>query len=878
MRRMKPETKRLVTGIIAIFLALIMVLGMVLPFVVQGAELAPPSGVASSALSIEGSIGFGANSLYKVGAPMPVSMFITNNGTGFDGEVRIRVNLSADTDNPAYAEHSYPLSLPQGGSRKLSMTIAIPTIAKGVLAEIADAKGNILASKLFPLVAISEWSPLAGVFSDSQDNLAYLRLLSFYNGNNGQNEPLGSSLLPLDHMTIPDAPDMLNAYNLLIINDYDTRDLSPAQVELLSVWVQSGGTLLLGTGRAFDKVTDGLAALGLDLQSDGAKQMANLSMADGAISMPFFEGETYHAAALPKGGTTLAVGDGKQPVIKQYPVGAGHILLCAFDLGLLPLPESPELTALLQSVLEQAVSMDSVRSDANMLSEYTSSLDSLPNMSSGMLVVIYIFLAAYIIFLGPVLYLVLKKKDKRDAGWFVVPIIAVASTLLVYLFSLNTAYRRPYVNAFATLRLTNGSAVANATHLFSAYTAAKGDVEISFGEPIPLAMPSNTYNYQLYYSGFSGRSPYGAVDRKTSNVTKLTHGDTPSIRYYSRMAWQQSTALAERTVTLAGGLDVDLSVVSTATGMGFTGYITNNTGLTLEDVTVFLPIAGYYSLGRLAHGETATVAAEDIIASSNFRYGGNATLSNLASELFEPYYYRYMSTDLTNEELRVLSLKYNLIASANSEMYDRYMPYSAVRPVTTTGTGMTIVYNTSGQMTIGGNNAKGFSSNQSTGMDITVFAFTQDRVYDGDIRINKQSARRFDLNLLMMTVETPFVSGSELMLPFGFVGLSEVATTTYADVYDTEIYLNEPGDVEFTFTMPDILAAEWLWFDTADIQRNAARMLIWNAAEAEWQPMTDISYDAAMYLDENGCARIRAEQMGGYYSVLPTISVSGIVK
>ena len=878
MRRMKPETKRLVTGIIAIFLALIMVLGMVLPFVVQGAVQAPPSGAAlMPALTVEGGVGFGANGLYKVNVPMPVTMLVANNGAGFDGEVRIRVNLSADADQPVYAEHSYPLSLPQGGSRRLTMNIVVPTIAKGVLAEIADAKGNVLASKLFPLTAVSETSALAGVLSDNPDGLAYLRLITLYNNGSGQQETLGHSLLTLAPEMLPESPDLLNAYNLLVVNDFDSRSFSPAQAENLSAWVQAGGTLLLGTGRAYNKVTEGLAALGLPFGTGSTHTMTSMASADGMIDVLFFNGEAYLAARLPDGGEALAVGDGGQPVIQRYALGAGNIVLCAFDLGLSPLPESAEFTALLQAVLEQAVRRSGVMSDVNMLSGSVYSLDSMPNMSSGMLTVIYIFLAAYILFLGPVLYIVLKKKDKRDAGWLIIPAVAVASTLVVYLFSMSTAYKKPYVNAFGALRLTNGSPVAGASHLFSAYSPAKGNVELSFGEPISLAMPYNQFDYRPIFSGYSGT--LGAVDGKTRNVMKLTHGDTPSITYYNGMAWKQNTVTAERTVTLAGGLDVSLSVVSENGGLGLAGSIVNNTGLTLEDLTVFLPMVGYYSLGTLTPGATVSVASGDMINAT--RYGGINNLSNLAYELFEPYYYyRYTDTDLSNEELRVMSLKRGLLEAMGSSRYDTSMPYASTMPMTVTGgTGMTVVYNVNGQMVYSGNQVKRNASTRNTGMDITVFAFTRDAVYDGEIRVNKQAARRFDMNLLVMDVDSLFVSGTEVTLPYGFVNLTEVSASGYAEVYETEVYLPEGGDVEFAFRMPEALAVTYIRLDCTDVLRTAARVLIWNASAGDWELLDpDDIYGAADFVDGDGCVRVRAEQLGNYYSVLPTISVTGIVR
>ena len=76
------------------------------------------------------------------------------------------------------------------------------------------------------------------------------------------------------------------------------------------------------------------------------------------------------------------------------------------------------------------------------------STDSLPNLKLyAVLLLIYVFLA------GPVIYVIMKKKDKRSLLWGIVPVFSIVFSVTIYLIGTSTRIQKPFVNYVSTVEL-----------------------------------------------------------------------------------------------------------------------------------------------------------------------------------------------------------------------------------------------------------------------------------------------------------------------------------------------------------------------------------------------------------------------------------------
>ncbi len=69
-----------------------------------------------------------------------------------------------------------------------------------------------------------------------------------------------------------------------------------------------------------------------------------------------------------------------------------------------------------------------------------SSMSNFPPLGMGTVKLLLGLLAVYIFIVGPVLYLVLKKLDKREKGWIAIPALAAVFVAAVFAVSRTSLY------------------------------------------------------------------------------------------------------------------------------------------------------------------------------------------------------------------------------------------------------------------------------------------------------------------------------------------------------------------------------------------------------------------------------------------------------
>ena len=88
MKRRNETQKRIILGLVAFFLAVLMVFGMIAPFLASSTKAPTRTEPPSASVVIQTEAGFA--SLYKVNRPMPVIIFLENYGPDFKGNLEIR--------------------------------------------------------------------------------------------------------------------------------------------------------------------------------------------------------------------------------------------------------------------------------------------------------------------------------------------------------------------------------------------------------------------------------------------------------------------------------------------------------------------------------------------------------------------------------------------------------------------------------------------------------------------------------------------------------------------------------------------------------------------------------------------------------------------
>ena len=420
-----------------------------------------------------------------------------------------------------------------GGSQKISVDVTVPTLTDKLTVSLVDDQKKIVASSRAGLKPIPQEGILFGILSDNASALDYMKAMTFYDAFYGEEMQAGDRFMDIAGMGLAVTPTLLNNLTTLVINDYDTGKLTIEQWQWIQQWVRRGGNLILGTGAGFDQVMAGIDQDFLPVRKTGTGEETVLvdaagvyeaSSLDQAVAMTYVAVDGYAAEVV--------YGDGN-PVSFVYMSGSGRVILHCFDLGLAPVSMDLTIRHILNDIYSNYLTSYAGTPGDMADGKYDYLLTNIPQEDSGTITGVFVILLVYAFILGPVLYIILKKMDKRERGWLMIP-AAVCATLVIFWATRGSLYSRPLVNVIQEVRLENGSGAANSSLSGAVLTADQGDVSIGFTETVPVTFSSgDNRNHTRPYAFGTPVSPSG----EERLMVRVEQGNETKLTYYDCMSW-----------------------------------------------------------------------------------------------------------------------------------------------------------------------------------------------------------------------------------------------------------------------------------------------------------------------------------------------------
>ena len=175
-----------------------------------------------------------------------------------------------------------------------------------------------------------------GVLSEDPQSLNYLKDLEL-------GKTVGSRLIELNENKFPTDINILNDFDAVIINNYDTSKLNKEQIEMLNQWVSGGGTLILGTGPNSDKVLKGLASDFISVIHKGTADATDFFEMEQLGGRIFDSDQSLQTALLEiKNGEGILF-SGNLPITTLLHQGKGYVIVHHFDLGINPIAQWMEI-------------------------------------------------------------------------------------------------------------------------------------------------------------------------------------------------------------------------------------------------------------------------------------------------------------------------------------------------------------------------------------------------------------------------------------------------------------------------------------------------------------------------------------------------------
>ncbi|NCC16491.1 MAG: hypothetical protein EOM28_09105 [Clostridia bacterium] len=665
----RQDFKKKALAVIALIMAVAMVLSLLAPFTIFAAPMTQAATTVTAKneeqnlgdtslndlksfgkdlFSVEIQAGFDGN--YIVKKAMPVRGVITNHGAAFHGEVQIKAYTRGVNSDKEYAIYYQKLDLEQGASKAIDMEISMGNIHKYFEISLVDTNGTKVYKDNISLTAKVPKTVMIGVLSESTQDLKYLsnlHLAQISEDEMEDSEGYGSEsnknfdfTIFLDEKTFPNSIGIMNSFSVFVVDDFDCSVLSKQQRDVLHRWILEGGTLVVGTGAAAQKTLKGLDFLE-NIEVKGITTVSEVQGITGEIPLAQFSGE---------GLTDLKLANEDQ-VFSVVETGKGHVVISHFSLSASPMAGKDAVLNMLQEALRQAAA----QSFAVNLYEDDMNYDNLryiaedfPPFEMSSIYLIIGAIAVYIVIAGPLLYLFLKKKEKGEKGWMIVPALSFVFMGMVFLLAQSSTYKNGMINTIGYVEMQQGSSIAKADIGVAIKSSGKGEVAFTSDEKIPVDVNMDEY----YHNG---------VIQKERCAYRILCGDATEITFSDSQSWGTQYFKTQSSMDLGGAIE---STVVMKDGK-FTGEIINHTNVDFYHVVLMLD--GYLSeFDALGAGETLAVDIniEDLTKEQQVIYSGynyeeireqvnsgemsrnEAYLRMMEQDLQQQYYNYQESTDL----------------------------------------------------------------------------------------------------------------------------------------------------------------------------------------------------------------------------------------
>lgn len=564
---------------------------------------------AGYAIEVKTEVGFEGKA--KEGEWYPLTVTLRNKGEAITGEVVFEAGspYHSTGDNLAYTQS---LELPAGTEKSVRFVVPGMLLAPGNN-RISFYEGSFAKGKRIPFSAGDDWAEtsasrqlLIGVVARDPDTLNFLALL------NQKNFDL--DVVHLANDKLPEDALQLQGLNMIVFNDTATDTLTAAQIQALVSWTERGGQLIVAGGASYPKTAKAFEAIapvtytGMTT-ADTLEPLAHAAGKALPLPSPF-----PISAATMKAGDMMYSANGL-PLVARQSYGSGSVWYVAYDLAQEPVASwngNADLWArVLQTLataslgkMNRAVGVSSV--DA--MTGYSNALDWFPSLTPPSLDLLLALFAAYVLLVAPLLYVLLKKLDKREWAWVAIPAFSILFSVGIYMIGASKK-SAAITHTLSTVEL-NGSGLGNRASAVALFVPRGGRYTID--------MPAGT---RLLPFDSGGSRP----------VPKLSAAADPIVSESPagpRLTFKRIPYWSTRKAAIMAGYNEPygkFEVTAHVDSNGLSGSIVNRTQRDLTHVAVFMNMRAV-DVGDLKAGETKPFALSAALAGTGAYYDIGSSL------------------------------------------------------------------------------------------------------------------------------------------------------------------------------------------------------------------------------------------------------------
>ena len=578
---------------------------------------------------------------------------VANSGEDFTGTVQV-VFTGSNTANCAY---NTKITLPAQGIKQFTIHIT-DTVAdtdRGVCGlKFLDESGTLLQSIELKNVFGNALTELpVGILSEEPTGFSYLEA-------KGERLSVRDGYYPVKLMEVNENTlrQELDGLFFLVIDQYDVSSLGEENIRAIEDWVKGGGWLMIGTGAYGEKTLSGFDEnfLNLSVSSVSAPGEENaLSRTADAEEYYYYDytadGVDFTKMAVAELDNNITDQDfyesAENPAITVYwKRGAVSVYYCSLGDG-----ELQKLRSSTASMMYRELTVDHyshsrysgweyIREDALSFIDHANTNVDFTGLK--------VMITLYVVLVGPVLYLVLRKCKKREWYWVCVPALSVLFIVIVYFFGLGSRVNEAKVYSVTA----QGAEEDRKDTYLLAYQSGMKPWNISLEESYRMAGPETQSGY--YYGGYTlNTEDYFYVVENGSQG--LSVGVKPEENFDGGFFYAAGSGESRGTISCQGFERL---------GKGtFKGTLTNGTDCDMSYMAV--KFQGYFMVfSDVKAGETIDLRKD---------YGDRCVYAEEFDDAYDLLYslvhlYNYrVSTDLGYEQADMAALLIGLSAAEEEE-------------------------------------------------------------------------------------------------------------------------------------------------------------------------------------------------------------------
>ena len=810
--------------------------------------------------SVEVSVEAGYENVVRVGSDAPFYITLVNKGEGFSGEAQVIIDTGYRTKT-VYAAN---FELPEGSTKKLTFNVPINTANRKVQIKI-ESNGRTIKDVEYSFNKIlSPSTPVIGVLGEAYNQLRVFNglrikqnqidtngkvIYSTHDASMGSVVENPSEMIQLNEVNLPEDSNGFAAFDYIIIADYDTSLLSDKQIQAMEKWIDEGNTLILAGGTNAKKVYSGLSDYLKPFEILGTKKESIAEHLEKFTESSALNGLVDISIGNIGDGKIL-IGDENTPLAISYNKHQGKLIFLAFDPTMSPLSgweNSREMWKKLMDNTIQTVNIGEYRNRDYY--RYNSVVRQVPEDQTPPYKTLLLIILAYILIVGPVLYIILKLKDKRDYSWIAIPVLSLLCLGIIYAAGLKTKYTSAVMNNISLIQLDSDSKTAAIKTYSGVFNNGAGNMIIEYSKDYKVdVIRENDHYYGYNYN-------YTDEDYKNAQIKSKIYVNEPARHEIFDVAlWEPCILMTSQVQRYEGNLIRSVSV----NGKEVSVELVNDTGFALEDSFIVIG-ENYVDVGTILPNEEKKISFsldDGSIAKSFYSY--------LNSKYFDQGTYYNNWPKNWREQIRKRSALQNF--DSFSEGY--------------------------------------FLSNNYKSTRVLFVALNFENI-DYGMKINGKKPKTYNTNVVFATNDLYFEKGKRYDIPKGLIG-PVFEGGEYVDLYgpyyegmviyaDTEVFykFEIPKDmsvdkftIDWSASIPEYMKEMYNQEGRITEQLGTSyELFIYNNALSDWEKIGDVfeaKEEAKNYINDENEIRLKIavdidESMGrNEFIWKPEISISGV--